>query len=35
MTMPLKVPVAVGVPEMAPVVELRVSPPGNAEPVEV
>jgi hypothetical protein len=32
---PVKVPGVVGVPEMVPVVELIVSPPGNAEPVEV
>jgi hypothetical protein len=34
-TMPLKVPAVVGVPAMAPVAELTVSPPGSAEPVEV
>ena len=35
MTMPLKAPVAVVVPEIVPVVEFSVRPPGSAEPVEV
>ena len=34
MTMPLKVPVAVGVPEIVPVDVLSVRPLGSAEPVE-
>ena len=34
-TMPVKDPVAVGVPEIVPVDELSVRPLGSAEPVEV
>jgi hypothetical protein len=34
-TMPLKIPAVVGVPEIVPVDELIVSPPGNGEPVKV